>query len=157
MANWQSKLTDSTVRDINDLEHMLNHRRGLTGGGDDVSASGASPQLSMSIIGMNAAKSDELIERINTYINDVEKELARYNDMKLKIRNSIASVEIEQAMANYINRVIEYTNNVTGYFKYFTAKVKEAKAIWEAGARNTASNIDADAGSFNTGSGWTSL
>ena len=120
------------------------------------SGSGHSNTLAMDIVGMNVHNIGDVIQAINTYVNDIETYVKGIEAAPEAADKYFRSSQIRPAMEKYIKTVAEYCANLCSQLRAFADKLQDARNAWIFGAGNISSSISGAAGDINTGSSYTS-
>lgn len=107
-----------------------------------------------SVVGINAGKVNQMRDAIRTYVKDIQAHLDGI-DATTNSSNAFRGDEIKAAVTSYIEKVKEYSKNLTSYLLTFSDKLKDVADQWQAYNESMANNVQNARSSFGDNGAYT--
>ncbi len=92
------------------------------------------------VVGLNTQQIPMMKEAIRAYIEEIKAHLRKI-DISVDPSIGVKGANVEQAVRDYIGRVVFYCNQVLSYLAAFNDKLQKVQEAWEAYDKSTADTI----------------
>lgn len=153
MASFMNDVSKSS---FNANEKVINFTNGRTRTASGVTQSsgqinspsykpGTAASSDYSVVGMRTAGIPIIQQLIRDYVTEVENVLDGFNT-EAKVSQAIRGTEMEAAVANYVEKVSQYTKSLCTYLLAFNDKLSDVQKAWEAAVADMAQTVNSGMG-----------
>lgn len=112
---------------------------------------GTAASSEYSVVGMRTAGIPIIQGIMREYVTEIENVLDGFNT-EARVSQAIKGTEMEAAVANYVEKVSEYTKSLCTYLLAFNDKLTDVQKAWEASVANMAQTVNDGVGQFDNAS-----